>query len=145
MNPFSQIGRQLLGIWKQLGLNQRITVGASALVVFVALFSVVFWSSRVDYALLYGKLDDSEGAKVVSYLDEAKIQHKIGQGGGAIYVPRDKVHFVRMQLASRRILAARAWDSKFLTSQTSAFPILCSARTIFAPSRATFTHDQPAR
>src|SRR5215212_737119 len=101
MNPFTQIGGQLLGIWKQLGLNQRISVAGSAIVVSVALFSLVFWSSRVDYALLYGKLDDSEGAKVVSYLDEAKIQHKIAQGGGAIYVPRDKVHFVRMQLASR--------------------------------------------
>jgi flagellar M-ring protein FliF len=103
MNPLSQLGRQLLGIWKQIGLNQRISVVFAAVVVLAALFSVVFWSSRVDYALLYGKLDDSEAAKVVSYLDEAKIPHKLGQAGGAIYVARDKVHYARMQLASRGI------------------------------------------
>lgn len=103
MNPFAQLGRQLLGIWKQLGLNQRISVVLAAIVVLAALFSLVFWSSRVDYGLLYGKLDDSEAAKVVAYLDETKIPHKLGQGGGAIYVARDKVHFARMQLASRGI------------------------------------------
>jgi len=49
------LGRQLLGIWKQLGLNQRISIVLAASVVAVALFSLAFWSSRVDYALLYGK------------------------------------------------------------------------------------------
>ncbi len=97
------LGQQLLGIWKQLGLNQRISVALAAIVVAVALSSLAFWSSRVDYALLYGKLDDAEAAKVVAHLDDSKVPHKIGQGGGAIYVPRDKVHLLRMQLAARGI------------------------------------------
>lgn len=99
----TQLGHQLLNIWKQLGLNQRISVALAASVVLAALLSLAFWSSRVDHALLYGKLDDAEAAKVVAYLEDAKIPHKIGQGGGAIYVPRDKVHVTRMQLASRGI------------------------------------------
>ncbi|HEY0455451.1 MAG TPA: flagellar basal-body MS-ring/collar protein FliF [Verrucomicrobiae bacterium] len=103
MNPFNQIGALLSGIWKQLGVNQRISIVLAALAVAGALGGVVFWSSRIDYALLYGKLDDAEAGKVVAYLDETKIAHKTGQGGGAIYVPRDKVHLARMQLASRGI------------------------------------------
>src|SRR5437773_8080835 len=97
------LGRQLAGIWKQLGLNQRISIVLAASVVLVALFSLAFWSSRVDFALLYGKLDDAEAAKVISVLEEMKVPHKVGQGGGAIYVPKDKVHLMRMQLASRGI------------------------------------------
>src|SRR5438876_8801698 len=97
------LGRQLLGIWKQLGLNQRISVVLATTVVGVALFSLAFWSSRVDYALLYGKLDDAEAAKVIAVLDETKVPHKVGQAGGAIYVPRDQVHLMRMQLASKGI------------------------------------------
>src|SRR5713226_6048586 len=97
------LGRQLLGIWKQLGLNQRISVVLATTVVGVALFSLAFWSSRVDYALLYGKLDDAEAAKVIGVLDELKVPHKVGQAGGAIYVARDKVHLMRMQLASKGI------------------------------------------
>jgi flagellar M-ring protein FliF len=103
MNSLSQLGRQLLSIWKQLGLNQKISVLVAATAVLVALGGIGFWSSRVDYALLYGKLDDAEAAKVVAVLDEMKVPHKIGQGGGSIYVPNDKVHLTRMQLASRGI------------------------------------------
>src|SRR2546421_237479 len=97
------LGRQVLGIWKQLGLNQRISIVLAALLVTAALLSLAFWSSRVDYALLYGKLDDAEATKVIGVLDELKIPHKAGQGGGTIYVPRDKVHLMRMQLASKGI------------------------------------------
>src|SRR6266581_3728800 len=97
------LGRQLLGIWKQLGLNQRISVVLAAIIVTIALGSLAFWSSRVDYALLYGKLDDAEAAKVIAVLDETKVPHKVGQSGGAIYVPRDQVHLMRMQLASKGI------------------------------------------
>jgi len=46
-----------------------------------------------------GKLDDAEAAKVIAVLDETKVPHKVGQAGGAIYVPRDQVHVLRMQLA----------------------------------------------
>lgn len=102
MNRYvQQIGRQLAATWKQLGLNQRISVVLAALVVVAVVLSLAFWSSRADYALLYGKLDDVEAGKVIAVLDEQKIPHRTGQGGGAIYVPQDKVHLVRMQLASK--------------------------------------------
>ena len=84
-----QLGRQLGEIWKQLGLNQKISVALAASLVFVALLSLAFWANRVDYALLYGKLDDAEAAKVIGVLDDSKVAYKVGQGGGSIYVPRE--------------------------------------------------------
>ena len=60
MNSLSQLGHQLLAIWKELGLNQRISIVLAAVAVLNALGGVVFWSSRVDYGLLYDKLDDAE-------------------------------------------------------------------------------------
>ena len=65
--------------------------------------SLIFWTSQPDYALLYGKLDDAESAKVIAALDEGKIGYKVSRGGGAISVPSDKVHVVRMQLAGKGI------------------------------------------
>ncbi|MEY2410423.1 MAG: flagellar M-ring protein FliF [Verrucomicrobiota bacterium] len=99
----SQLGQQLLAAWRQLGLNQRISVGLAFIVVLGVLCSLAIWSGRVDYALLYGKLDDTEAAKVIAFLDETKVPHKIGQGGAAIYVPRDKVHVARLQLAAKGV------------------------------------------
>jgi flagellar M-ring protein FliF len=100
---FDQIGKQLLGLWKQLGVNQRISLALTALLVAVGLSAIVFWSSRTDYALLYGRLPESESAKVIAALDEAKVPYKISSGGGSILVPGNKVHQVRMQLATKGI------------------------------------------
>lgn len=101
MNALSQLGHQLLAIWKQLGLNQKVSVVVAAVGVLGALGALVAWSSRVEYGLLYGRLDEAEAAKVVSVLEELKVPHKVGQGGTALYVPKDKVHSTRMTLAAR--------------------------------------------
>jgi flagellar M-ring protein FliF len=99
----SQTGRQLAAIWQQLGLNQRISVIMATLTVLAGLAALAFWSSRTDYALLYGKLDDGEAAKVIAALDEAKVPYQVGRGGGSILVPSDKVYQLRMQMAGKGI------------------------------------------
>jgi flagellar M-ring protein FliF len=97
----TQLGQQLLAIWKQLGLNQRISIVLATAVVFIGLGSVALWSSRPDFALLYGKLDDGEASKIIAALDEAKVPYQVR--GGSIYVPSDKVYQVRMQMAGKGI------------------------------------------
>jgi flagellar M-ring protein FliF len=103
MNNLSKLGAQLLEIWKQLGVSQRISVIAATFVLVAGLGSLAFWSSRTDYSLLYGKLSDTEAAKVIAALDEAKVPYKVGTGGSAILVPADKVYEMRMQLAGKGI------------------------------------------
>lgn len=94
---------QLGEIWKQLGVSQRVSV-IGATVALIGGFTVLsVWSSRPQYSLLYGKLSDTESAKVIQALDDAKVSYKIGAGGSAILVPADKVHVMRMQLAGRGI------------------------------------------
>ena len=99
----SQTGRQLAAIWQQLGLSQRISVVMATVMVLAGLAAVAFWSSRVDYSLLYGKLDEGEASKVIAALDEAKVPYQISRGGGSILVPSDKVYQVRMQMAGKGI------------------------------------------
>src|SRR5580658_8303184 len=97
----AQLGQQLLAIWKQIGLNQRISIVMATAVVFIGLCTVALWSSRPDFALLYGKLDDGEASKIIAALDESKIPYQVR--GGSIYVPSDKVYQVRMQMAGKGI------------------------------------------
>ncbi len=93
--------KQLQTIWSQLGLNQKITLAGTTVALIAGLSGLVFWSSRPSYALLYGRLDEAEAAKVIAYLDEAKVPYHVSGGSGSIMVPSDKVHTTRMQLASR--------------------------------------------
>jgi flagellar M-ring protein FliF len=98
----TQLGLQLREIWRQLGLNQRLSVAAAAVFVLGGLLGLAFWTSRPDFALLYGRLDDAEAAKVIAAIDEAKVPKEV-RGAGSIYVPADKVHALRMQMAARGI------------------------------------------
>jgi flagellar M-ring protein FliF len=100
---FTQLLQQLAGIWKQLGLNQRISLILTTVAVLAGLAGVGMWSSRTEYALLYGKLDEGEASKVIAALDESKVPYQISRGGGAIMVPADKVYQMRMQLAGKGI------------------------------------------
>ena len=99
----TQLLKQLHGIWKQLGLNQKITLVGTTVALIGGLFGLTYWSSRPSYSLLYGKLDEGEASKVVAALDEAKIPYELSRGSGTIMVPADKVHSTRMQLAAKGI------------------------------------------
>ena len=98
----SKLGQQLITIWGQLGASQRISVLAATFVLVAGLAATALWSSHAEYGLLYGGLSDTESAKVVAALDDAKVAYKVGNGG-AIMVSSDKVYTMRMQLASKGI------------------------------------------
>jgi flagellar M-ring protein FliF len=72
-------------------------------VVLAGLLGLTLWSSRPDFVLLYGKLDDGEAAKVMAALDDAKVPYQTGRGGSSILVPSDKVYQMRAQLAAKGI------------------------------------------
>jgi len=99
----SKLGAQLREIWNQLGSAQRLSVISATFVLLAGLGTLAFWSSHGDYSLLYGRLSDSEAAKVIAALDDAKVPYKVGGVGGSILVPSEKVHLMRMQLAGRGI------------------------------------------
>lgn len=104
MNPkVSQFITQLQATWKQLGLNQRVSILLATVAVLAGLTGLGLWSSRVDFATLYARLDEAEAGKVMAALDEAKVPYRVSRTGGGVQVPADKVHQVRMQLAAKGI------------------------------------------
>jgi flagellar M-ring protein FliF len=101
VNNLSKLFAQLRQIWSQLGASQRVSVLAATFVLVAGLVALSIWSSRADYALLYGGLSDSEASKVIAALDNTKVSYKTGNG--SIYVPADEVYKLRMQLAGQGI------------------------------------------
>lgn len=98
MKNFTQ---SLLDLWKQLGLNQRVSLVVAALAVAGGLIGVVLWSQRPDYQLLYAKLGEKDAAAVISHLQSQNIPHQITAGGTAVQVPAKMVHKIRMDLAGK--------------------------------------------
>ncbi len=101
--PTDPFGLKLLATWKELGLNQRVSIVVAGLALVAGLVGVGLWSARTEYTQLFGRLDEAESAKVVAALNDAKVPFTINRAGGGIMVPADKVHLMRWQLASKGI------------------------------------------
>jgi flagellar M-ring protein FliF len=100
MKNFTQ---SLLDLWKQLGLNQRVSLLVAALAVVGGLVGVVLWSQRPDYQLLYARLGEKDVAAVITHLQSQGIPHRLASGGSAVMVPSNLVHKIRMDLAGKGV------------------------------------------
>jgi flagellar M-ring protein FliF len=73
----------------------------AAAVLISLLVGVMLWSRSSDYKVLYANISDRDGGAVVQALTQMNVPYKFSEGGGVIYVPSDKVHEVRLRLASQ--------------------------------------------
>jgi len=62
---------------------------------------VVLWSKEPTYGLLYGELGQQDAVEIVQALEASAVPYKIDAGSGAITVPSDQVHDVRLKLAGQ--------------------------------------------
>ncbi|WP_374623466.1 flagellar basal-body MS-ring/collar protein FliF [Pandoraea sp.] len=85
----------------QLRSRERLPllVGGAALV--ALLIAVFLWSRAPDYKVLYSNLGDRDGGAIITSLQQMNVPYKFAEGGGAILVPSDQVHEVRLRLASQ--------------------------------------------
>jgi len=98
MNKFAQ---SLLGLWKQLGINQRVSLAVATVAVIGGLAAIAAWSRRPDFQLLYAQLGVKDAGAVVAYLDAQGVPYQVTAGGTAIEVPSDRVYKLRMELAAK--------------------------------------------
>ncbi len=98
MNNFA---KSLVALWRELGLNQRVSLIVAAVAVIGGLIGVVLWSQRPDYQLLYARMNEKDAAAVISHLQTLNIKHQVTSGGSAVMVPSDQVYKLRMDLAAK--------------------------------------------
>jgi flagellar M-ring protein FliF len=59
------------------------------------------WAREPSYGVVFANLSEHDGGQIVAALEQQNIPHKISEGGGAILVPAQQVHEVRLRLASQ--------------------------------------------
>jgi flagellar M-ring protein FliF len=73
-------------------------LGLGALVAIALAMSM--WSSQGNYKVLYANLSDKDGGAILAQLSQMNVPYRHADGGSAILVPAEKVHDVRLKLAS---------------------------------------------
>ncbi|TKU66621.1 flagellar basal body M-ring protein FliF [Citrobacter sp. wls715] len=75
-----------------------IGAGAAAVAIIVAM---VLWAKTPDYRTLFSNLSDQDGGAIVTQLTQMNVPYRFTEGSGAIEVPADKVHELRLRLAQQ--------------------------------------------
>ncbi len=76
----------------------RLGIGIALLVV-VAIVGLLM-GRQSEYRVLYNSLSDKDGGAIVAQLTTMNVPYKYSESGGSILVPSDRVHDVRLRLAS---------------------------------------------
>jgi len=84
-----------------LNRTQRLRLGLGLVLLVAAAIAAVVMGRQPDYRVLFSNLSDKDGGAIVAQLTQMNVPYKYTEGGGAIMVPGDKVHDVRLRLASQ--------------------------------------------
>ncbi len=91
--------------WRQrlaaLDRTQRIKLGVGVFLLLAMLLGAAFYGRQPDYRVLFAGLSDKDGGAIVAQLNQMNVPYKYGDGTGAIMIPADRVHDVRLRLATQ--------------------------------------------
>ncbi|MDF1481944.1 flagellar basal-body MS-ring/collar protein FliF [Extensimonas sp. H3M7-6] len=91
--------------WQQrlsaLDTPQRLRLGLGLALLVALLVAAVVFGRQTDYRVLFANLSDKDGGAIVAQLAQMNVPYKYSEGGGAILVPAERVHDVRLRLATQ--------------------------------------------
>ncbi len=83
-----------------LPMQRKLMLAGGIAAIFVIFAAMMLWGREGDYRVLYTNLSDKDGGAILAQLQQMQVPYKHADGGAAILVPADKVHDVRLKLAS---------------------------------------------
>jgi flagellar M-ring protein FliF len=86
-------------VWRKIGLVHRAVLAAVLVACTLVGLLLVHWARRPELRLLYQELSPSEASKITEKISEAGISYTLRDGGTAIYVPKEHVYQLRLDLA----------------------------------------------
>src|SRR5687767_554157 len=90
-----------LPAWTRIPPQQLLAMMLVAATAIALIVGGWMWSSQPDYKVLYANLSDRDGGAVIASLTQMNIPYKFAEGGGALLVPAEHVHELRLKLASQ--------------------------------------------
>ena len=80
---------------------QRMRLGVGVALLVAAAVAAIVLGRQPDYRVLFANLNDKDGGAIVAQLSQMNVPYKHADGGGAILIPADRVHDVRLRLATQ--------------------------------------------
>lgn len=87
--------------FSSLDRSRRLRLAAGAAMLVGIAIAAVVMMRQPDWRVLYANLGDKDGGAIVAQLAQMNIPYRYSEGGGAVMVPAEKVHDLRLRLASQ--------------------------------------------
>ena len=84
-----------------LDRGQRMRLGVGVALLVAAAVAATVLGRQPDYKVLFANLNDKDGGAIVAQLSQMNVPYKHADGGGAILIPSERVHDVRLRLATQ--------------------------------------------
>ncbi len=96
-NTNNSVAGLLLSLSAQQKMGLMVAIAATVAVV----AGLWMWGQTPDYRVLYTNLSDRDGGAIIESLQQQNVPYKFAEGGGALLVPGNLVHEIRLRLASQ--------------------------------------------
>ncbi|MDD2740874.1 MAG: flagellar basal-body MS-ring/collar protein FliF [Rhodocyclaceae bacterium] len=91
---------RLRDAFNRLGAQQKIAFMVGVAAIIAVLVGTLLWSQQPDWKVLFSNLGEKDGGAIITQLEQQNIPHRMSDNG-SIMVPANRVHEVRLKLASQ--------------------------------------------
>src|SRR5574343_89296 len=98
--PAANPVERLREAFNRLGSQQKIVFMVAIAAIIAVIVGSVLWSRQPDWKVLFSNLNEKDGGSIAAILEQQNIPHRYSDSG-ALLVPAERVHEVRLKLASQ--------------------------------------------
>jgi flagellar M-ring protein FliF len=85
--------------FNRLSGQQKIGLAVAVAAIISIIVGFMLWNQQPDFKVLFSNLNEKDGGNIIASLEQQNIPHRLSNSG-AIMVPGERVHEVRLKLAS---------------------------------------------
>jgi flagellar M-ring protein FliF len=116
LGGLSGLAGRIPGLARMRG-NPRLPLILASAAMVAIMAAVILWSRTPDYRVLYSNLSDNDGGAIITALQQANVPYKFSDSSGAILVPAEQVHEVRLRLAAQGLPKGGSVGFELMDSQ----------------------------
>jgi len=91
---------RLRDAFNRLDSQQKLIFMVATAALIAIVIGTILWSRQPDWKILFSNLNEKDGGSIVAVLEQQNIPHRYSDNG-ALQVPADRVHDIRLKLASQ--------------------------------------------
>ena len=97
--------QKLIAVWQKINIVQRALLMAIVLTMGIIGALLTYWAKLPDMRVLYAELNPEEASKITDKISEKGVAYELRNGGRSVYVPKEMVYQLRIDLAKEGLPA----------------------------------------